>query len=75
MPLEQKSDPRQSNWEVASWLTLEDGTAVMVERAISYTSEGHRFTVLCDPGNTPEKKRAFLNTLYRTFCDTAGQRT
>ena len=70
-----KNDPRQSSWEPVSWLTLDDGTIVMVERAISYTSEGHRFTVQSAHGSGFVSRPDFLNTLYRTFCDIVEPRT
>ena len=63
----QRSEPRQSDWEVVSYVTLEGGIVVMVERAISYTSEGHRFTVLLDLGSGLGRTPDFLSTLYRTF--------
>jgi hypothetical protein len=68
-----KSEAPRSNWEIVYLRTLEDGTVLMVERGISYTSEGHRFTVLLDPGSVLGPQRDFLNTLYRTFSGTAGQ--
>jgi hypothetical protein len=52
--------------------TSEDGTVLMVERATSSTTSAHRFTVHLDRGIASENQRAYLDTLYRTFCGIPG---
>jgi len=73
MPSKPKNGPRQFDWETAYSRTFDDGTVVTVERASSSTFEGSRYTVLCHPGSASGETLAFLNTLSRTFYDTAVQ--
>ena len=75
MPSKQKSEHRLSGSEVVFLRTLDDGTALMVERAMSSTSEAHRFTVLINRGRESDETLAFLDTLCRTFSGTLGPLT
>ena len=70
-----KNEAPQSAWVPVYSRTLDDGTVLIVERALSYTSEAHRFTVQLTHGSVFGSQRDFLSTLYRTFSDIAEQRT
>ena len=72
-PKRKKGLPRRE-LEIVYLRTLEDGTGLTVEEVRSSTIEGHRFTVLLAPGSVSGGTLAFLDMLYRTFSDTAGQR-
>jgi hypothetical protein len=60
-------------WETVSYVTSVDGDALIVERAISSTTEARRFTVRLDHGSGLDLLLDYLSTLSLTFSDTPEQ--
>lgn len=70
-----KSAAPRLRWETVSYVTSVDGDALIVEKAISSTSEARRFTVLLDRGNGLDLLLDYLSTLCLTFSDTPAPPT